>query len=214
MHTTYWELSEQERAALTREDVSRYLDAELMTKGVLKVSAPAYQAEPTIPAPTATVFEAVHETGYGGPSVAFSSVEAAQAFVALGPLSVDHDYKADVDSVSPYRSLVVRTRSVYSRDQVAARAVDMSRLKEVRDDNERRRVEYEASVKAQDRALDGLWADWHACRAKAERIAKLEATRAEYRKLAGDAETAEIFLGKVFGDAARAEAAEWGQAAE
>lgn len=53
---TYWDLSESERAKLSREDVETFVAAELMTHGVVRVEPPKYEDEPSAPAPRSFCF--------------------------------------------------------------------------------------------------------------------------------------------------------------
>jgi hypothetical protein len=100
--TTYWDLSEQERAALTADDVQKYIDAELMLKGVLKVKPLALEPEPTVPVPSTKAFVVRFGGKYGrtDSGVAFDTIESAQAFIALRAVRVESEY---MDSTSvPY----------------------------------------------------------------------------------------------------------------
>ena len=48
---TYWDLSERQRSELSEADVERYIDAELMTKGVLRPEPLELVEEPPLPEP-------------------------------------------------------------------------------------------------------------------------------------------------------------------
>ena len=89
MMTTYWDLSERERAELSREDVERYVDAELMLKGVLRVKPPVLAAEPEVPQPTKRFFSVTVRGQYNSRDhvgVVFETLEqAADAISAYLP---------------------------------------------------------------------------------------------------------------------------------
>jgi len=87
---TYWDLSEPERAAMTRDDVARYIDAELMLKGVLAV-APLTLVDETPPALATEPYYRVGDE-YTTLDVAFRSEADARAFLGLGPVRVTTEW--------------------------------------------------------------------------------------------------------------------------
>jgi hypothetical protein len=209
MKTTYWDLSERERAALTDEGLERYAAFELMEKGVLAVEPLSLEPEPSRPAPGATIYKVSRRHGYETFDAAFSTVEAAQAFIALKPLRMQHDYSLDVDHFGSAGELKVEAVEAYDDASLGTVKQALSKAKEIADANRRREQEHGDALKKQSSALEGLYADYNACREKAARVAKLEKTRAEYRAMAGDHKVAETFLAKAFTSEQIAEAEEW-----
>jgi len=205
---TYWDLEEKERAALTREEVERFLDAELMTKGVLKVAPLEFEQEPVVAEPETRTFYQV------GP-VAFASADAADAFMKLSPLSVTTKYLGS--GYSSRNSLevgaaldcdVIEKRLVSERE-LELRKSALEQRAAVRDVNDRRRAEHKTATVAQDKVLAGVWEDWQACRRVDEAHRRVVTTFNDYVETAGDRFTAARFLCKVFTREAIDEASKW-----
>lgn len=205
--TTYWDLEEKERAALTREEVERFLDAELMTKGVLKVSPLVLDEEPEIVEPVAATFYQV------GP-VAFTTADGAEAFLKLGAVTIETKYlgggyRNTVSVAVPIEREACEKRLV-TASEYAARKGDLDRRQAARDANAKRREEHESATKEQDKVLGGVWEDWYRCRNVDEAHRKVVATFNNYVTTAGgSALTAARFLGKVFTFEAIDEARKW-----
>ncbi len=196
---TFWDLEEKERAALTREEVERCLDAELMTKGVLKVAPLALDEEPTIDELATSTYYWVD----GFPHVLFTTTEAASAFVALKPAQLGSeylcgDYRQSVKFAKPSEDTDINQVSVASQDSFVQRRSDLEKRAAIRTSNEKRREEYDRDSKAQAKVLDGVWEDWARCRRVEEGHRRVVATFNDYVKTAGDEYTAARFLGKVF----------------
>lgn len=199
---TYWDLSEEERGTLTREDVERYVDAELMVKGVLKVKPLVLEPEPAVPEPTQGFFVIRLVGGYGNKAaVVFRSVEDARAFLALRPFALESEWlsSSTVEYVSEIRpeAEVVEMRLLTDAERNAART-ELSKAAAIKSENAKRKDAYEKAVREQTTALKGLWEDWHACREKVAKLETIRATFTEYRLIAGDPAVAATFLRKVY----------------
>lgn len=210
---TYWELSEKERAALTREEVEKYLDAELMMKGVLKVRPLELEPLPTVPEPTTKAFE-VRRPHAGPFDVRFRSTEDAATFLRLCPLFVNNDYvdgtflkslhEIDGDEVE------IVAVTMHSKKQLDACKPEMLRRHAVQAENDRRQREHDETVRKQDEALRGVWSDWYECQEKAVRMRRVVETFDDYVRLTGGKrDVAGMFLLKAFARDMVVEAAEW-----
>ncbi len=210
---TYWDLSEQERAALTGADVERFGDAELMIKGVLKVDAPKLEPVPAMPEPDVDVFAV--SAGYGKADVAFADAESARAFVALKPMVRSSMWTGNesiqyVDTAGTEEWKISAERA-HSKQLAELRKNEFVASKDVKARNERLTTEYEAALKAQQGALADMWSDWRECGVKASRMQKVAETFAMYERTAdGDKNIAFRFLRKVFTNEEIIEATEWG----
>jgi hypothetical protein len=208
---TYWDLSERERAALSREDVERFADVELMTKGVLRVVAPELEPMPTVPEPDRDVFTVSHPSA-GRVDFCFATAEQARAFVALKPIRRAHHYVDGlwVDYLEESTEWKIAAERGVSEDLATLHRTDFFRAKEIKARNEKRTNNHQAAAKAQQEALSSLWADWNTCRDKARQLTRVADTFAEYSKLAGgDAATAFRFLLRSFTSEQVAEAVDW-----
>lgn len=206
---TYWDLSEKERAALSREDVERYVDAELMTKGVLKVEPPKEAAVPDPPTVSRRSYlRGRHQSRYGTTTtdVAFADAAAAQALLSAVVIEEDYDTGMKV------------ARTIFELDEVTAVPEDeylrhrsaLQAHKAIIEANKKARTEFAEAAKKQEAALSGLWADWTECRERDARLRKIVDTFEDYKRIAGgDVAVAARFLRKPFTEEEIAEAAKW-----
>lgn len=208
---TYWDLEPKARAALSESDVQRYLDAELMLKGVLKVEAPTFDEVPEVPTVERSTWYKV--TGF---DAVFATAELAQRFIDLNPRSTDtkrfgHDWRAQetIECLEPSKPLEVVTVALASETAVESHRATLEKRAAARSANEKKREEYNKAVKLQNEALKGLWDDWHTQRAEAAQHRKLVETFESYVKTAGDRMVATKFLLKVFTAEQIKKAADW-----
>lgn len=219
---TYWDLSEKERAALSSEDVQKYLDAELMTQGVLKVEAPAYEEEPAAGLPPGhRVFRVgvLDRSSRWAPkqvlNVGFEEEEQLKAFLALRPLVIGTEYfegenREFTTKLTPNEEPEIQIVEVRTREELERCRGALSKLTAVREANRKKKEAFEAATKKEKEALAGLWEDWFRCCELAGRIAKVRETYDSYVGIAGgDQETAFKFLRKAFGDDEIIAAFEW-----
>jgi hypothetical protein len=208
---TYWDLEPKTRAALSESDVQRYVDAELMLKGVLKVEPLELDPEPDEP-------ELAKQTVYrleGFTDVAFRSADAAKAFAALSPLKLDRKYLNGNWSRSvPFLNADVNLRldatEASTADDVLLATKDLERHAALKEANEKKRNAYSAALKTQNDALAGMWSDWHDQRGLAARHRRVVDTYEAYCKTAGGNTTvAAKFLQKVFSVEQIQDANEW-----
>lgn len=208
--STYWDLEPKARAALSESDVQRYLDAELMLKGVLKVEPLQLDKEPAEPhLPTRTFYK------LQGFDAVFDDSEKATQFAALLPVSSNYRYMSGYSDSIKYvepldtNDLQVVPIQLADADAVTAAKAELERCSAVKSANAALRVEYEKAIKLQNEALQGLWQDWHERRREAARHEKVVDTYSSYVQTAGDHDIAAKFLLKVFSAEQIKEASEW-----
>ena len=90
--TTFWDLTHEQRATLTDEDITRYIDLERMSNGVVRPPTPILKTVTTPEIPKKLFFE-VYFSSYSSVGIAFSNPEDAAAFIALNPIKVETDYR-------------------------------------------------------------------------------------------------------------------------
>lgn len=210
----YWDLSEQERARLTKAQVEALLTVELMEKGVVKVEPPAFEPVDEVNVAKTVYFEIQRKCEYSmtGTSILFTDAEKAQKFIELAPLWEDsrYEYGHDRKFAMPGRELSIKSVELPSEDVVANMATVLKRNKAAEDANATRRAEYAKAITAVEDATKGVWDDWQTCRAKARDAAKVKDTLAEYLGLCdGNTTTALAFLAKAFDEERIAEAKAW-----
>jgi len=209
---TYWDLTEKERAALSYEGVQRYVDAELMLKGVLAVPELELAPVPDMPTPDVVVYRPKASARFGGFDVAFATDDQARAFLELKPFHIVRDWQlGDAQIADRLDDARIEIVPAFTRAAADIFRSKLESIKAAKDENDRRKRARDEQQKKVDQALAGLWEDWHACCAKARKVAAINATREKYLKLAGgDEATAARFLAMVHSEAELAEAAEWG----
>jgi hypothetical protein len=207
---TYWDLEPKARSVLSEADVQRYLDAELMLKGVLKVEPLEVDAEPDEPALAKTTYYKLQ-----GFDAVFASSEDASAFAKLKPFKSSYRYLSGYSDSIKYvegvttESLEVVPIQLCQADAVANAKADLDRVGAIKQANAKKREAHTKALKIQNDALSGLWDDWHESRQAAAQHRKVVDTFAAYVQTAGDHDVAAKFLLKVFSEEQIKAASEW-----
>jgi hypothetical protein len=214
----YWELSEEERAALTQEQVDRFAEYELMAKGVLRTSTLELEAVPEVPEPSLTFYR-IKRDSWHQLDFAFRSSEAAMAFLALDPVLVETNYyggRTAIESAKAFGTdATVSAQKLRSEEESSAVLTTVKRAAEISASNNKRREEHDKAVRAQEEALVDMWTDWRRCRDRDAAMRRIVKTYDEYVATAGDASVAAKFLLKAFARDQIEEASQWtGQAIE
>lgn len=208
----YWDRTERERAGLTREQVDAMLTVELMEKGVVKVEQPEYEPVDDVKPKTTRIFGIDHKGRWSNDRlpIGFTSVELAESFSRLQPVFMELDYDSKITSFRPMEDVAIVPLDVPAVGDVANMKAAIDKATAAKKANEVKAAEYNKAVKIVNDATQGVWDDWHACREKDRRYAKIKATMAEYVGICGgNQETALTFLGKAFSAEEIAEAVEW-----
>lgn len=201
---TYWDYTEKERSEMERDFVSTLLDAELMTKGVLKVEPPILR-----PVPNAPVLE--QETWYCVGDNLFASAEQASSFLELKPHKERYNYEVGYDHkyAEPLEG-EIKTVKIFSRQGILSASKILSEIKTAKEANDKAERAFKEASKEVDKVLNGVWEDWHACQAIARNKQKVLNTFNDYKKTAGgDERIAFGFLRKVFSQESIKEAFDW-----
>jgi hypothetical protein len=196
----YWDLSEDERAALERSEVDDLLAVELMERGVLRPKAPVPEAEVDVSVPLSTFF-VVKGGDYASSTVlAFADSESAHAFAKLRPLEVRDDWQTRTKSAKPFANLTVAEEQIATEADVVARHAQLAQNAKARDRNEKARAQYEKELRVVEKETAAVIEDWGQCRARAYHLARVRETFAEYLTMAGgNRDIARGFLVKAYG---------------
>lgn len=194
----YWDLAEKQRAELSSEQVEAMLDTELMEQGVVRIEAPAMLPVDVPEIPSTTMY--VIKVGFGHPNYAYKTAEdAAVAMSTAVPLDgvyIGGDYRY---CPKPQGTLSIEPLAVHSAADVANNRKAAEQAAANKKANEKATSDYKLACKAVDEVCQGVWDDWHKCRALANRYRKVIATLAEYRTICdGDDKKAMVFLAKAF----------------
>lgn len=211
---TYWDLTEKERAALSREDVEKFGDAELMLKGVLKVQPLVLEPLPPVASPVKQCFRVRVGSKYQQVTldVGFDTAETAQAFLALKPLHVTQRWLKgkNVEACSPVDEHEIVAETMYTAAEVTDSTAALERRAAVETENETRQRAHDDAMKKQAEALEGMWSDWYECQRKVAQMQRVVDTFNDYVRIAGGKrDVAGTFLVKVFSREEIAEAAAW-----
>lgn len=189
---TYWDYTNKERSEMSEQEVSAFMDAELMSKGVLKVLAPTLRSITPINIPTSVYFQVGN--------VVFKDVTQAEAFLKLSPARENYDYNVGYEF--KYAELLeteIKQVRYYSRQDLLTLKSELSKNNESKKHNDSVQIEYEKAIKKVNDVTNGVWEDWYDQRRTAERHQKLRDTEADYIKLTnGDVDIARTFLLKVY----------------
>lgn len=193
---SYWDHTEQERAAMQPEDVTRQLDAELMIEGVLKPTPPPKARDvKDIEIPTTTRFVAKWNHSDG---IAFETQAQAEAFAALKPLRFEREWEADRYFTKPM-TIEVTAEKLPGEDDIKAFKAQLVAVKAERQANEKAKIDFDEAMKKVDRVTRGVWDDWREQASKLSNMKKVQKTFNEYLAMtSGDRGLAVAFLLKVF----------------
>jgi hypothetical protein len=204
---TYWDMTDRERSEMSEADVERFVAAELMSKGVLRVRPLELIDVPEAPEPD---LERVTFERYHGPEVAFRTIEDARRMLpALEKLDTKYLNGQHVTVVTPIEEAGLKMQRYYSAAAFDAGRAIIEKASAARSENEKREREHGEARKLEREALNGLWEDWHRCRSLALTMTRVQETFEEYRCITGDDEKARVFLGKVFQRDVLESAGEW-----
>ena len=131
----------------------------------------------------------------------FRTIEQARAFIDIGPLATDYEYRISSDHAYPVvlPELAVVEVELYSQTDVASLATTLRENTAKKDRNDRLNTEYCEATRATEEAAEELYEDWHKCQAKDRRFQQVMATFAEYMEMTdNDKPTAMRFLNKAY----------------
>jgi hypothetical protein len=215
----YWDLSEKERANLTREQVEGFAAFELMRLGVLAVPPLVLETEPDVTLPERKPFfrPSTHDPRYNSRDewgVAFETQEQVRAFLALKPFRVRSHYIASDNLASaapwPVDGGEFAVVELADEAQVLAKSEAYRQLSGVRERNRKAREEHDKASRQKNEALKAMWEDWEEQRSQQSRLQRVIDTWQEYCRLtSGDEEIAVSFLDKVFDRKTQNEASKW-----
>ncbi len=212
---TYWDHTRKERAAMSREDVELFLDAELMMKGVLKVSPPVLDDVPVVASPiTKTFFQvetkkALYYALRDLSAFAFSTAEDAQAFLAMHP-SMVQDGAHGTKYAQPAEDMRLKPVEVCTHQEYLNSKTALEAAEAIKNQNDVAERAFNEAAKKMKEVLTGVWNDWGECRETDRRHKQVHDTLAEYTKTAGDNLAMAIeFLRKAFSDGVIRAAFEW-----
>jgi len=216
---TYWDLSEKERAALSGEDVDRFVAAELMRLGVLQVAPLVLDPEPNVVEPAKRLyFQVQHGPEYPRTTLdlLFDDEIDAREFIENGNFRIvkterlNDDWSQRIEVTETLMLPRLTTTEAISADDFREARTALEKRSAIRAANDEREEEWVKEKSKEDDALKGMWADWQRCRGLDAAHRRVSTTLDAYVATAGgDREVAFRFLRKAFTDPQIVAAAEW-----
>lgn len=211
--SNYWDLTEAKRSLLSEDELDGFVDYALMAEGVVRPRPPvATKTNPPRPE-TCGIFRIKINGTYGRAiEVGFTTLDQAQAFLDLCPVTIETDYKSgNVEFVKPLSGAEIVLAQVATAESIATLAEDLRRFKAEESARLASQREYESAKEKADAVEGGLREDWQSLVKRRLYYETIADKLAEYVKLAGEKEIAMKFLGKAYGEEDIAAAAEWGE---
>lgn len=201
----YWDMSTEERAKLTEDEVRSYLDVELMEQGVKQIEAPTLRDVEEIDLPTTDFYAVEYEGKYGGSvesGFVFPTADQAHAFIGLHAMELESDYNvgAQYKYVREMVGMVVKPVSLHTERDVMNEKIKLTQREDAKQVNAKAKSAYDEACRAVREATEHLWGDWSECRERAEEIAAVVATFEEYQDNTDNDERALYFLLKIYNE--------------
>lgn len=191
---TYWDSTDLEKMNLTKAEVQSFIDIELMTKGVVKVTKPNFQEIKDV-----SEFEKVVYYEYGG--ILFRTIEQVNAFIQLNPMKEGYDYYGagyDYKYGEPIESSI-KNVSLFRVGDIKENSLLFKSNKTAKEFNEAETKRYEKEMSIMEDAVAPIWEDWHEKQGMARKCKKINDTYKEYLSMTkGDEALALEFLAKIY----------------
>jgi hypothetical protein len=200
---TYWDFSVKERSEMSEDDVSKLLDLELMSKGVMKVEAPQLRKVEDVKVKQEEWFEVN--------GVFFKTMEQAGQFLQLLPHRSNYEYALGYDYKHAEPIVEeVKLVKLYNSQSLMNAATLVKKNKEAKEYNEKVSSKWNNDRKKMDDTLSEVWNDWRSCLSTKERHESVRGTYEEYLRMCeGNVELAEQFLLKVYSQEDVEETKKW-----
>lgn len=199
---TYWDYSEKERSEMSRDDVSKLIDFELMTAGVLKPVSPKLTEVESVPVGGKVKFYGIRAKGnYGSDEnlgICFATIDEANKFMELNPLVRDYDYEvgSEFAYVKPVADRSIMVDELYTLEQINQFRSQLKQRKAATEENQKLTSKFNEESSKADNATKGVWSDWYSCQSKQRKLSGIVATFKEYSNMTGDSQMALKFLRK------------------
>lgn len=150
----YFDLSDKERSELTEEDLTKYLDFELMKSGIIKIQHPG--PEPLPPKLEKT------ELWYRCCGIYFKKIEDANTFAGLDIYKKEYDYKIGYDNywISSETSIEISTEKFPSYENIQKNKIELIKYKEEKNIWDKRYFDYQNNEKEVTDICSSIWQDY------------------------------------------------------
>lgn len=197
----YWDLKEEERGRLTRDQLEVYIKIELMEAGVRPP-----EAFPEVPPmPEAPAVKKIPVFRVGNTPIVFRTEEDFRRFLELQPLKIDTDYTCGYDGrgefIAPFDDAEATIQQFPDKGELQRVKAEMVKYNELEKQVKAVQDMHTTAQREVDGALKELLADWEVQRQNVEAWERIRATFEEYKETCkGDETLALTFLIKAYGE--------------
>lgn len=202
------QMTQPEVAAMSEEDLEKYIDLELMSVGVLRPREPVLQPLPDVVVKCKDYWTIQINKGgdYGNAldlDIAFETDTEAKEFLDLCPYILKTEWglgegQKFVIKITPGDAKVFSC-SFPERDELLKKGQQLAKLKEVRDANAREEREYQKALDQVKKVAEDVYRSWNVARDRKRFMDRLIETFSKYVEMSeGNAAIAEAFLSKAF----------------
>ena len=198
----YWDLTIQERANLTEEEVDRYCKIELMVRGIKR---PIIPKEPKVIDPKLPL-----STFYRVGNIIFEKKEDAYACLNLNPATQDCLFGTGIIEFAKPITDDVRVTELHRMEDVEHNRITLISNAKRMNEFRLNKHNYDHKIREIDGQIKHVRDDYQFCRAAQENLNNVLITYSEYLTLTdGDRKLAVDYLGKVYSTDEIEAAQEW-----
>lgn len=158
-HRTYWDVPENERHALTEDQIAQFCKVELAEAGYVYPKPPNVMLENPPKVPTSTFYRPQIDQ-FNRLDIAFSTMEGAAAFLKLSPVEVTRDYRTDTSYSKPVAGMSIEPVELPTEQQLDAVKQGLAEAKQNKDANAKARKEFDTDVIRCDDLVKGVRSDY------------------------------------------------------
>lgn len=206
---TYFDLDDDERAALTSDQVRDFCKAQMMVDGV----EPIQQREPPkvaaidVPTKTMHVVQWSVESRYGRTTfsgeIAFEDRADAEAFAKMRVCQSETNYELPdkIKAARPLSGASITTEDLVESTVLTRLMTELKQVKVATDEYEKWRRQVAKNQEAANKATSGIWEDWNQQQSRVAGEQRVREVFEEYLTMTkGDESVARGFLAKTYGE--------------
>lgn len=199
---SYWDHTEQERAALSDAEMVALETLELMENGIIVPAEPTYEPIETVEIKKRTLHELLYnDSKYNRIDVKFEDITDAETVAEIlrrGYTTGTHGY-TDCDVATPVESITIAAIEVAEKDCVIHAKEALTENKSRKSRNSKLKTEYEKAITKRTEALNSMHSDRWSQREELARFKKMHETWLAYLETCdGNVNIAHRFLLKAY----------------
>lgn len=183
MTKTYWDVPEGDRHALTEDEIAHFCTVELAEAGYVRPKVPKVLPEEKPSVPTTTYFRPQLDR-YSRLSIAFKTIEEAQAFLKMAVVEIENDYRTDTDYAKELAGMSIEPIEVAAESDIEPLREALAEAKKNKEVNAKARQEYDKDVRTCDDLVESVRADWRQRIEHEEMLERVRETFGEFLTIA------------------------------